>query len=433
MISVGLSGVLVATLVVVTPEIARSSTTTTTTSTSTTTTTPTSTTTTLPGTTTTSTSTTTTTFPAVIPARLKLPWPRQGSAAIAVPALSIAAASPTQPQQPIASLTKMMTTWVVLQHLPLTYSQRGPCLSVTANEVKMYHFDVETDQSNAAIANGETLCEGTLLRGLLVHSAGDYAELLVTMLGMTQAQFVSEMNRDAKAFGMTHTHYVDYTGISPYDRSTAQDQTIIAVALMTNEPIVRNIVVLPRVKLPVAGVVISYTPLVGEDGVVGVKSGYTNLAGGCDVMAINYDLNGTVITTYAVDLGQHGWDALILPARQIFCSHTLCAHSSRVLRGPRAPVSSGKAGPVTSSRPRRPQRRPLRPLRQPRPLRPLRPPLPRQSRSFIASPALVADIRSTRGQTRPSVPRLWCLSLLTSRSLGPARLVAVAARRPVRQ
>jgi D-alanyl-D-alanine carboxypeptidase (penicillin-binding protein 5/6) len=205
-------------------------------------------------------------------------------------------------------------------------------LSVTAYEVQRYHFDVETDQSNAAIANGETLCEGTLLRGLLVHSAGDYATLLVTMLGMTQAQFVNEMNRDAKAFGMTHTHYVDFTGISPYDRSTAQDQTIIAVALMTNEPIVRSIVALPRVKLPVAGVVISYTPLVGQDGVVGVKSGYTNLAGGCDVMAINYSLNGTVITTYAVDLGQHGWDALdIAGAANLVLSHTLRAQFVRVV------------------------------------------------------------------------------------------------------
>jgi len=331
LVSVGVSGLLITTLIVVTPEIARSSTTTTTSSTSTSTT-STSTTTTLPGTTTTSTSTTTTTLPAVIPARLKLPWPKKGSAAIAIPALSIAAASPNQPQQPIASLTKMMTTWVVLHHLPLTFSQRGPCLSVTANEVKMYHFDVETDQSSAAIANGETLCEGTLLRGLLVHSAGDYAALLVTMLGMTDAQFVNEMNRDAKAFGMTHTHYVDYTGISPYDRSTAQDQTIIAVALMTNEPIVRNIVALPSVKLPVAGVVISYTPLIGRDGVVGVKSGYTNLAGGCDVMAINYSLNGSVITTYAVDLGQRGGDALnIAGYANLLLSSTLRAQFVRVV------------------------------------------------------------------------------------------------------
>jgi D-alanyl-D-alanine carboxypeptidase (penicillin-binding protein 5/6) len=73
---------------------------------------------------------------------------------------------------------------------------------------------------------------------------------------------------------------------------------------------VRSIVALPQVRLPVAGVVISYTPFIGRDGVVGVKSGYTTLAGGCDVMAINYAIGGTVFTTYAVDLGQHSGNAL---------------------------------------------------------------------------------------------------------------------------
>jgi serine-type D-Ala-D-Ala carboxypeptidase (penicillin-binding protein 5/6) len=265
-----------------------------------------------------------------MPAKDKLPWPKQGSAAISIPALNVEAESPSQPQQAIASLTKMMTTWVVLHQLPLTYAERGPCLNVTAEQVASYHFDVATDQSNAAIKLGESLCEGTLLRGLLVHSAGDYAQLLVALMGMTQAQFVNLMNKDAASFGMAHTHYVDYTGISPYDRSTAHDQAIIAVALMTNEPIVRSIVALPRVNLPVAGVVISYTPLVGQDGVVGVKSGYTNLAGGCDVMTINYNLNGELITTYAVDLGQHGWDALnIAGDANLLLSHSLRSQFAR--------------------------------------------------------------------------------------------------------
>lgn len=329
MIVLSLSVVLVASFVLVTPDIAHSTTTTTT---STTTTLPGTTTTTLPGTTTTTTttSTTTTTLPAVMPAKDKLPWPKQGSAAISIPALNVQAQSPSQPVQAIASLTKMMTTWVVLHQLPLAYSQRGPCLIVNAAEVASYHFDVATDQSTAAIKVGETLCEGTLLRGLLVHSAGDYAQLLVTLMGMTESQFVNQMNKDAIAFDMTNTHYVDYTGISPYDRSTAHDQAIIAVALMTNEPIVRSIVSLPQVKLPVAGVVVSYTPLVGRDGVVGVKSGYTSLAGGCDVMTINYNLNGTIITTYAVDLGQHGWDALDIAGDvNLLLSHSLRAQFAR--------------------------------------------------------------------------------------------------------
>ena len=37
------------------------------------------------------------------------------------------------------------------------------------------------------------------------------------------------------------------------------------------------------VTLPVAGTISTYTPFLGLDGVIGVKSGFTTQAGGCDV------------------------------------------------------------------------------------------------------------------------------------------------------
>ncbi|MDE3221931.1 MAG: hypothetical protein KGL79_00695, partial [Acidobacteriota bacterium] len=50
----------------------------------------------------------------------------------------------------------------------------------------------------------------------------------------------------------------------------------------------------------------------GYDGVAGVKSGYTEAAGGCDAMAVNLRLNTTVVTTYIVVLGQQSNSALAL-------------------------------------------------------------------------------------------------------------------------
>ena len=229
-----------------------------------------------------------------------------------IPQVSVAASSPNQPKVPIASLTKMMTAWVILHRLPLTYAQRGPCLSVSAGDVAAYDYDVASGQSNVEIVLGMRICEGTLLRGLLVHSAGDYAQLLVSLAGLNDAQFVMVMNRDARVLGLRHTHYVDYTGIGPGNVSTAHDQGMMAAVLMASEPIIRSIVALTHVALPVAGVVGSYTPLIGNYGVIGVKSGYTNPAGGCDVMAINVVFHRIVVTTYAVVLGQHGSNPLAL-------------------------------------------------------------------------------------------------------------------------
>jgi D-alanyl-D-alanine carboxypeptidase (penicillin-binding protein 5/6) len=231
---------------------------------------------------------------------------------VLIPQVSVTASSPNQPKVPIASLTKMMTAWVILHRLPLTYAQRGPCLSVSASDVAAYDHDVASGQSNVEIVLGMRICEGTLLRGLLVHSAGDYAQLLVSLAGLNDAQFVMVMNRDARVLGLRHTHYVDYTGIGPGNVSTAHDQAMIAAELMASEPIIRRIVALTQVALPVAGVVGSYTPLIGNYGVIGVKSGYTNPAGGCDVMAINVVFHRIVVTTYAVVLGQHGSNPLAL-------------------------------------------------------------------------------------------------------------------------
>src|SRR5665213_2041540 len=201
------------------------------------------TTTTAPPTCTTRTSPTTTT----VPKTTAIAWPIDDSAAVAIPRLCVSATSSRQPRVPIASLTKMMTVWVVLHELPLTFQQRGPCLVVNAHDVALYEHDVATGQSNARIAMGEKICEGTLLRGLLVHSAGDYSQLLQRMIGWSPATFVRVMNIDARKMGLSRTHYVDLTGILPEDQSTAGDQATLAVTLMTNEPIVDQIVALTHV------------------------------------------------------------------------------------------------------------------------------------------------------------------------------------------
>lgn len=291
---------LTAFLVLATPTVARSTTTTTTVATTTTT---------VPGSSTTTIPATTTT---VAPRETHLRWPSQGSAAIAIPQLGVATQSSAQPVQPIASLTKMMTAWVVLHLLPLGVGQQGPCLTVTSGDVEMWEYDVATDQSNVAIAQGERICEDQLLQGLFVHSAGDYAQLLVDLTGLSDSAFVAQMNVDARSLGLVHTHYVDVTGISPGDRSTAGDQAALVVDLMNAESVVKAAARLPRVWLPVAGEVGSYTPFIGDDGVVGVKSGFTSEAGGCDVMAVRVNVHGRLVTTFAVVLGQHGADPLAL-------------------------------------------------------------------------------------------------------------------------
>jgi D-alanyl-D-alanine carboxypeptidase (penicillin-binding protein 5/6) len=237
-----------------------------------------------------------------------LSWPSIGSAALDIPALGVAVGWNNR-VVPIASLTKMMTAYVTLEKLPLSVGQTGPCTTITENDVLAYEFEKLAGQSTALVVVGERLCEIDLLNGLLVHSAGNYADVLASMVAGTPEAFIASMNASAATLGLRATHYDDVTGFSPLSVSTALDQAKLAVVLMKS-PLVRAIVRQPSVTLPVAGLVNSFTPLVGTANVVGVKSGRTDEAGGCDVLALTFEQGGLTRIIYAVVLGQRGGDLL---------------------------------------------------------------------------------------------------------------------------
>jgi hypothetical protein len=73
----------------------------------------------------------------------------------------------------------------------------------------------------------------------------------------------------------------------------------------------------------------SFTPLVGVDNVVGVKSGRTNAAGGCDVLALTFAQGGFTRIIYAVVLGQRGGD-LLTPAGQAALTLAESALANRI-------------------------------------------------------------------------------------------------------
>lgn len=243
-----------------------------------------------------------------LPPGTAIAWPSAASAALLIPALGVQRTWHDDPV-PIASLTKLMTAYVVLQKLPLSLGATGPCVSVTPADVSYYDTLVAQNQSSAAVAAGEVLCESTLLDGLLVHSASNYATFLADMTSGSTSAFVAQMNDDALALGLTHTHYSDASGYDPGSVSTALEQARLASIVMRS-PLVRAIVDQSSVTLPVAGTVGSYTPYVGIDNVVGVKSGRTDAAGGCDVMAMTFTLHGQTQLAYAVVLGARGGDLL---------------------------------------------------------------------------------------------------------------------------
>jgi hypothetical protein len=76
------------------------------------------------------------------------------------------------------------------------------------------------------------------------------------------------------------------------------------------DPVIASFVDKNSVTLPVAGTLATYTPLLGLDGIVGVKSGFTSAAGGCDVVAVIRSVHGHPTLLLAAVTGQTGGLAL---------------------------------------------------------------------------------------------------------------------------
>ncbi len=173
---------------------------------------------------------------------------------------------------PPASLTKIMTAWVVLQHADLKRR-------VTAR----FSFDeLDPDGTAMGLRPGDELTVEDLLYGLMLPSGNDAALVLAKHVAGSEAAFVEVMNFEAKKLGLRDTHFRNASGLdAPAHVVSAHDIGQIARAAM-RDPRFRQIVAAPS--WTVRGTR-SYTVynknafLTAYSGADGVKIGWTEEAG----------------------------------------------------------------------------------------------------------------------------------------------------------
>ena len=129
----------------------------------------------------------------------------------------------------IASLTKMMTTLLLLEN----YQDQLDSISLTAPS---YVYDLiweqSTNASSADIRRGETQSLRNLLYAMLLPSGNEAAYIVADYMGGGSIDnFVAMMNDEAKAVGCTGTTFVDPCGLNPNNITTARDAYLILRAL----------------------------------------------------------------------------------------------------------------------------------------------------------------------------------------------------------
>jgi serine-type D-Ala-D-Ala carboxypeptidase (penicillin-binding protein 5/6) len=219
-----------------------------------------------------------------VPVVATLPWPGQGAAALGVVGEGVVAQTPAAAPMPTASTAKMMTALVVLRKEPLAVGEPGPEIPITQADVTAYEQDLAQDQSVVPVAAGQDLTELQALQALLLPSANNVAAILAAWAYGSLADGVAAMNQEAAAMGLSSTHFVDASGFDPGTVSSPHDLVLLGEEVM-GYPVVRQIVDEPLATIPVAGTIVNVNSLLGADGILGIKTGNTDQAGGCFVFA----------------------------------------------------------------------------------------------------------------------------------------------------
>ncbi|MFG2085242.1 hypothetical protein [Spirillospora sp. NPDC048824] len=268
-----------------------------------------------------------------------LPWPSGGQSVVHVDGLGTMGSSGGSAPTPTASVAKVMTAYVYLREHPLKPGEAGPVMTVSPQAAAQIPMRKQRGESILGVTANQRLTQRKALEALLVISANDVAHELARWDAGSDQAFAAKMNAAAQSLGMTGTRYTDPSGYDSTTVSTAADQVKLLRAAM-RIPAFVEIVSKP-----------AYVPddggatrqggnyLLGQYGVIGGKTGYTDAAGGNFVFAARKDVQGVSTVIVGAVMGQQSPSAagavdaaqqLVIAAENALVAATLAPKGAKV-------------------------------------------------------------------------------------------------------
>lgn len=173
---------------------------------------------------------------------------------------------------PIASLTKLMTAMVFLDHEP----DLGRTVEVTRADL--------SGAGQTQLRRGEIVALGDLLHMSLMCSDNVATRVIARECGVSHEEFLSQMNKRSAELELTDTRFVEFTGLDERNVSTANDVAKLLRAASDNETI-RSISTTRKYEFRTA----SRSHFIGNTNrllysryqILGGKTGFINEAGYC--------------------------------------------------------------------------------------------------------------------------------------------------------
>jgi serine-type D-Ala-D-Ala carboxypeptidase (penicillin-binding protein 5/6) len=141
----------------------------------------------------------------------------------------LAAKDATERVEP-ASLTKLMTAYIVFQELAAGKLKLDEPVVVSEHAWR-------SEGSRTFIELGKPVSVRDLILGMIVQSGNDATIALAERIAGTEETFAQMMNANAKRLGMVGTHFENSSGLpSPQHYTTARDLSLLATAIIREYP-----------------------------------------------------------------------------------------------------------------------------------------------------------------------------------------------------
>lgn len=171
-----------------------------------------------------------------------------------------------------ASLTKVMTLYILFQELEAGRLKLDTKLNVSAHAAAAV-------PTKLYVRAGSTIKVEDAIKALVTLSANDVARVVGENISGTESNFAVRMTQTARALGMSRTTYKNASGLPDSAQiTTASDQATLARAVFLHFPRYYEYFN-TRSFTYGAKTYGNHNPLLGQNGVDGIKTGYTNASG----------------------------------------------------------------------------------------------------------------------------------------------------------
>ncbi len=171
-----------------------------------------------------------------------------------------------------ASVSKVMTLYILFQELSAGHIK-------LTDKMPVSKWAASASPTKLGLKPGATITVENAIKAIVTLSANDMARVIAEYIGGSESNFARRMTSTAHALGMTHTTYVNASGL-PDSRqiTTVRDQSILGIAVYEHFPQYYAYFQTPSFSYG-RRTYGNHDNLLGHNGVDGIKTGYTGSAG----------------------------------------------------------------------------------------------------------------------------------------------------------